>query len=83
MIDPDVQLALDAVYADWADEVSDMGGNPGNPTADQDLLLMLRSIAMVGPEAVYGKAMWNAIKDMSPDEVAELAQSMGQRAAAA
>jgi hypothetical protein len=64
MTDPAVQYAFGVVHAAWAREVIALGGNPEKPTADEERLLLLRELQVLGPEVVYGKATWAAMKEL-------------------
>ena len=60
-----VQNALAVVYSAWVREVISLGGNPDAPTDDEERLLFLRELQVVGPEEAYGAATWSAVRENS------------------
>jgi hypothetical protein len=68
MTDPAVQFVLEVVHDAWSREVLALGGNPEEPTADEERLLLLRELQVLGPEIVYGKGMWAAMKELDGSE---------------
>jgi hypothetical protein len=71
MTDAAVQFALGVVYDAWAREVMELGGDPEEPTADEERLLLLRELQVLGPEIVYGKATWAAMQELDASEGVE------------
>jgi hypothetical protein len=71
MTDAAVQFAFEMIHDAWAREVMALGGNPEEPTADEERLLLLRELQLLGPEIVYGKATWAAMKELDASEGAE------------
>ena len=64
MTSDQVQYLLAVVRGAWEREVVALGGDPERPTADEEQLLLLRELQVLGPEAVYGKAMWAAMQEL-------------------
>jgi hypothetical protein len=63
-----VQFAFQIVRDAWEREVLALGGNPEKPTPDEERLLLLRELQVLGPEVVYGKATWDAMKELDGSE---------------
>lgn len=63
-----VQFALAIVRDAWAKEVMALGGDPEAPTDDEERLLLLRELQVLGPEAVYGPATWAALQELDGSE---------------
>lgn len=68
MTDPEVQYAFGRIYDAWYEEVLGLGGDPESPTPDEEKLLLFRELQILGPEIVYGKENWAAIKEMDSSE---------------
>lgn len=68
MTESAVQVAFEIVHAAWEREVLALGGNPEEPTADEERLLLLRELQVLGPEVVYGKATWAAMQELDGSE---------------
>lgn len=62
------QYLFALVRGAWEREVIALGGDPEEPTADEERLLLLRELQVLGPEAVYGKATWAAMQELDGNE---------------
>lgn len=72
MLDRETQARVNQTVDGWRREVLALGGNPEEPTPDEDELLLLRLIQTVGPEVALGASWWQAFQQMSEEELESL-----------